>query len=385
MTAGTTRGAGSQLGATQWPSNSDQTFAQGVTGGRGKKNGDDDDDKDDDSNGDSDIDKQGGSATRRGSWQAPFLRLMDTKSPTSFNIFSTLPTFAPLLVRSAAIATVALYVLNQKHMLPMPIGRVVSKALFWPTIPITISRRMGKWTTVVDNAVVIGGAPFGWCGYPERLSKQFNVRGVVNMCDEYRGPVSSYKRLGIEHLRLPTVDHFEPSVEDLKKAVAFIQRHEHNGGRVYVHCRAGHGRSAAAVYAWLLYKEPLADPVELNEKLCSMRDVRKSLWKQPNIIFFREWLRNGGMMSDSDGEDDYPSLRHGNSASKYQTESYTEDSGSDDYEDDIIRTKLGQIFSDEDSVTEYSSEEIYDYKYDEEISEDERDYENWRIYNQGDD
>lgn len=381
MTAETTRGAGSQLGAT---SNSVQTFTQCATVGRGKKKDDDDDDKDDDSS-DSDIGKQGGgSATRRGPWPAPFLRLMDTNSPTSSTIFSALPNFAPLFLRSAVITTVALYVLNQKHMLPMPIGRVVSKALFWPTIPITISRRMGKWTTVVDNAVVIGGAPFGWCGYPDRLSKQFNVRGVVNMCDEYRGPVSSYKRLGIEHLRLPTVDHFEPSVEDLKKAVAFIQRHEHNGGRVYVHCRAGHGRSAAAVYAWLLYKEPLADPMELNEKLCSMRDVRKSLWKQPNINVFREWLRNGGMMSDSDSEDDSPSHRHGRPANTFQTKSDAENSGSDDYEDEVIRTKFGQVFSDEDSVTEYSSDETYDDKYDEEISEDEIDYENWRIYNQGD-
>ena len=68
-------------------------------------------------------------------------------------------------------------------MLPLPLGRVVSKALFWPTIPITISKRIGKWTTVVDNAVVIVGAPFGWCGYPGKLSKQLNVKGVVNMCD----------------------------------------------------------------------------------------------------------------------------------------------------------------------------------------------------------
>ena len=168
---------------------------------------------------------------------------------------------------------------------------------------------IGKWTTVVDNAVVLGGAPFGWYGYPEKMSKRFNVRGVVNMCDEYRGPASSYESLGIEHLCLPTVDHYEPSVEYLKEAVSFISKHESQGGRVYVDCRAGHGRSAAAVYAWLLYKEPLADPVELNTKLCAMRNVRKLLWKQPNIKIYREWLKNGGVVSDGESEsDDYHSL-----------------------------------------------------------------------------
>ncbi len=272
-------------------------------------------------------------------------------------------------------------------MLPMPIGKFVSKALFWPTIPITISRRIGKWSTVVDNSVVMGGAPFGWCGYPERLSRQFNVRGVINMCDEYRGPISSYKKLGIEHLRLPTVDHFEPSVEDLKKAVSFIQKHEHQGGRVYVHCRAGHGRSAAAVYAWLLYKEPLADPVELNEKLCAMRDVRKSLWKQPNINVFREWLQNGGMMSDteeSDDNDDRSYSRRGKLVNNHSRRSKIGGSYSDDSDNNVSFAKLGKVFDDEDTVDSSDDDDVYfDTEYDIDNSDDDKDYEMWKSYNRG--
>ena len=210
------------------------------------------------------------------------------------------------------------------------------------------------------------------------------------MCDEYRGPISSYERLGIEHLRLPTVDHFEPSVEDLKKAVSFISKHESQGGRVYVHCRAGHGRSAAAVYAWLLYKEPLADPLELNEKLCSMRNVRSSLWRQPNINTYRIWLKEGGMMSDSES-DDYNSWIRQQQKQKQQQkrrrgrlhsspthmESDTEEDSSDD---DTHHSKLGQVFSDEEESTEDSSEEIglmHD-------TEDEIDYELWKSYRRDD-
>ena len=324
MVAEITSDAGSQGGTHKMTLHPCRPVPQIATGGKGKKDDDDDDDHDENdyADGDSDADK-----TRWAPWSAPPRRRIEAESTIPPTAFSALPhRLAPLFLRSCVVVTVALYALNQRHMLPMPIGRVVSRALFWPTIPITISRRLGKWTTVVDDAVVIGGAPFGWCGYPERLSRRFNVRGVVNMCDEYAGPASSYARLGMEHLRLPTVDHFEPSVEDLKRAVAFIRRHERDGHRVYVHCRAGHGRSAAAVYAWLLHKEPLADPVELNEKLCSMRDVRKTLWKQPNINIFREWLRNGGMISDSDDDDDddddddYTPHRHEESVNELQTE-----------------------------------------------------------------
>ncbi len=154
-----------------------------------------------------------------------------------------------------------------------------------------------------------------------------------------------------------------------------------------MHCRAGHGRSAAAVYAWLLYKEPLADPVELNEKLCSMRDVRKSLWKQPNINVFREWLRNGGMMSDSDDDDDYyTSHRHERSANKFQMErDFKRSGGGDDNYEEVANRRLGRVYSDDDSATDDSSDEIYDEDYNEDMSEDDRDYANWRTYNKGKD
>jgi len=143
--------------------------------------------------------------------------------------------------------------------------------------------------------VELGGVPF--YTYPGRLYKDYGVRGVINMCEEYAGPVKTYKRLGIEQLHLPTVDHVEPSFEDLQVAVKFIADYEaENKGRVYVHCKAGHGRSAAIVYAWLLSKSPdisVVDMEELNEKLCEQRDVRKRLWMQPNINKFRSWLQLG--------------------------------------------------------------------------------------------
>ena len=393
MTAGDS--AGSKFGPPPPRQNLGQSSP---LGGKGKKNGYDDDDDDDDDgrnhDGGDDIhignsSQDGASFKQRATTSSPNpFRFLESNQYTSSVIFSSLPNFGSMLLRSAAIATITLYVLNQKHMLPMPIGKVVSKALFWPTIPITISRRIGKWSTVVDNAVVMGGAPFGWCGYPERLSRQFNVRGVINMCDEYRGPISSYKRLGIEHLRLPTVDHFEPSVEDLKKAVSFIQRHEHQGGRVYVHCRAGHGRSAAAVYAWLLYKEPLADPVDLNEKLCAMRDVRKSLWKQPNINVFREWLQNGGMMSDSeDSEDDNDrSHRRGKVANISHSRQRKDGDSERDDSDNSVRfaTKLGKVFDDEETVDSSDDDDMhYDAEYDLGNSDDDKDYEMWKSYNRG--
>ena len=121
---------------------------------------------------------------------------------------------------------------------------------------------------------------------------------MVNLCQEYQGPTKKYARLGIQQLWLPTVDHCVPAVEDLESAVSFIGKCQSEGKKVYVHCRAGHGRSAAVVLAWLWSKDPNADGKRLNEHLCSLRDVRRTLWKQPSIQDFHSRLLE--RMADED-------------------------------------------------------------------------------------
>ena len=81
-------------------------------------------------------------------------------------------------------------------------------------------------------------------------------------------------------------------ITHMQRAVSFIRKNEMQQQKVYVHCRAGHGRSAAVVLAWLMYKNPKSDPYTLNNKLCKIRDVRKTLWKQPNIKEFYSLLQN---------------------------------------------------------------------------------------------
>ena len=87
-------------------------------------------------------------------------------------------TFSHLLHLSFRLmigGTITLYILNQKHLLPKPLSAVVSKTLFWPTLPITVSRRVGRWVTEVDDTVVMGGAPFGFFRIPQQLHDNYGV------------------------------------------------------------------------------------------------------------------------------------------------------------------------------------------------------------------
>mmetsp|Transcript_12151 Transcript_12151/g.18511 ORF Transcript_12151/g.18511 Transcript_12151/m.18511 type:complete len:173 (-) Transcript_12151:545-1063(-) len=136
------------------------------------------------------------------------------------NVTNAVLQMQPKLPNVLAFLVVTLYVLNQTHSLPKPLSRIVSKVLFWPTLPITVSKRIGKWSTNIDETVMMGGAPFGFARMPKRLHAKHGVRGIINMCEEYQGPSSHYKRLGMRHLRLPTADHFVPTVSDLQASPA---------------------------------------------------------------------------------------------------------------------------------------------------------------------
>lgn len=82
-------------------------------------------------------------------------------------------------VKGCLAVTFVLYVLNQKHLLPRPLSAIVSKVLFWPTLPVTAISRLGTWSTVIDDTVVIGAAPFGFIDYPERLYTEYGVSSCV--------------------------------------------------------------------------------------------------------------------------------------------------------------------------------------------------------------
>ena len=87
---------------------------------------------------------------------------------------------------------------------------MAARLYFWPMLPITLAHRAMALFTRVDENVLVGVAPVAFSVAPGRL-RDMGVTGVVNLCDEYSGPVQTYEALGIEQLYLPTVDHTEVS------------------------------------------------------------------------------------------------------------------------------------------------------------------------------
>ena len=129
----------------------------------------------------------------------------------------------------------------------------LSKSLFVPTFAwnFTLGRvlKLRHWWDPIDDAVILGAMPLSSDVQP---LFDLGVRGVINTCKEYSGPISEYRRLHITQLWLPTVDFNPPSLDDVRRGVEFIEKTIHDGGKVYVHCKAGRARSATIVICWLV-------------------------------------------------------------------------------------------------------------------------------------
>jgi atypical dual specificity phosphatase len=133
------------------------------------------------------------------------------------------------------------------------VERWQARALYWPTLGYNylLARifRFRHWWDHIDQQVILGARPFR---RDARRLQAAGVTGVVNMCEEYVGPMHEYARLGIEQLYLPTIDFNHPLEEHVDAGADFIERHVAAGGVVYVHCKAGRARSATIVLWWLV-------------------------------------------------------------------------------------------------------------------------------------
>jgi len=179
--------------------------------------------------------------------------------------------------------------LYKRALLPPYAAKPICVMLHYFKLPVALALfelglkkgRTPLWTQI-DDHLWLGGYP-GW--HLNRFEK-LGINAVVNLCYETKGPHNWYKNKGVNYLHLPTVDHFEPTLEDIEIAVEFIIKHVQDKKRVYVHCFAGRGRSAAVAICYLM-KANNWDLKKAQEELSKLRPlVRNKLHLQPTILSF---------------------------------------------------------------------------------------------------
>uniref|UniRef100_F6YX52 Phosphatidylglycerophosphatase and protein-tyrosine phosphatase 1 n=1 Tax=Callithrix jacchus TaxID=9483 RepID=F6YX52_CALJA len=138
----------------------------------------------------------------------------------------------------------------------------LARVLFYPTLLYTLfrgkvpGRAHRNWYHRIDHTVLLGALPLR--KMTRQLVQDENVRGVITMNEEYEtrflcNSSQEWKRLGVEQLRLSTVDMTGiPTLANLQKGVQFALKYQSLGQCVYVHCKAGRSRSATMVAAYLI-------------------------------------------------------------------------------------------------------------------------------------
>lgn len=177
---------------------------------------------------------------------------------------------------------------SQQQLSPTPwIRRVYARVVFWPTWGwnLLLGRVLGTrhWWDSVQPYLWLGARPLR--GDVFRL-KELGVRAIVNTCAEFPGHLELYRQLGIEQLWLPVVDFTHPSLEQVRAGVAFIESQISAGRGVYIHCKAGRGRSATVAACWLMHSERISARAAQHRLTACRPHVNRHLAERPVVQEF---------------------------------------------------------------------------------------------------
>lgn len=105
--------------------------------------------------------------------------------------------------------------------------------------------------TWVTNHLAVGHAPMS---YDElRAIRKQGIDGIVNLCGEYCDLHQIQKDFGFEVFYLPVQDNeAPPSLQEVEKALQWLDECIYLGKKILVHCQLGIGRTGTFVTAYLL-------------------------------------------------------------------------------------------------------------------------------------
>ena len=158
-----------------------------------------------------------------------------------------------------------------------------------------------KWpvyTKITEN-LYLGRLPLKNNSDHESLKKE-GIGAVLSILQHFENhtkglfsdPVTSsdLQAWGIDHLQIEAVDFQPLTMDAIEKGVEFIDAEIKRGKKVYVHCKAGRGRSAAIVVAYLAKKYP--DTYRsVEEAVCFVEHLRPIITLKPDKIEgIKRWM-----------------------------------------------------------------------------------------------
>ncbi|KAI6649715.1 Phosphatidylglycerophosphatase and protein-tyrosine phosphatase 1-like isoform X1 [Oopsacas minuta] len=167
-------------------------------------------------------------------------------------------------------------------------ARIYSRVFFYPSLLFNYLNRCEtrRWFDRVDNQVVLGALPLRTF-LPDIYNE--NIGGVLTMNESFEikhtmPTADEWRARNIIQRHLPTVDFFRaPTQENIQLGIDFINEIGLSGKSVYVHCKAGRGRSTTVVACYLMDKHGIT-PDEAVMRIRERRSHIRMCAEQMNAV-----------------------------------------------------------------------------------------------------
>ncbi|KAI9260499.1 protein-tyrosine phosphatase-like protein [Phascolomyces articulosus] len=109
-----------------------------------------------------------------------------------------------------------------------------------------------EWYTRLDRYIILGALPTP--AHIKQLHSKERVHTIINLCAEFPGYKSLYDDLKLKQTILPTSDFTIPHLDNIERGVEVILNsiQDDSEACIYLHCKAGRGRSAIVALCYLL-------------------------------------------------------------------------------------------------------------------------------------
>lgn len=125
--------------------------------------------------------------------------------------------------------------------------------------------------------------------FHQKEFKERNISAVLDITIENTEPFFITTDKSINYLRIPVLDKTSPTVRQLEDGVKWGLDQIAQGKKLYVHCTAGHERSATFVAAMLLRSKECKDLDEAMNKIRANRPKARFVTNQREIIV--KWFK----------------------------------------------------------------------------------------------
>ncbi len=146
-----------------------------------------------------------------------------------------------------------------------------------------ILHRLGCWTwwSQIDEKLYLGSIPLTTFKHAELIPFETGSSAILSVIQPFEMenstlftkpvPASTWKKNKFFHEQVSMLDLKIAPPEQIALAIAFIEEQIAKGSTVYVHCKAGVGRSASVVAAYLIKSGKIASVDKAIEFLLEKR------------------------------------------------------------------------------------------------------------------